>query len=239
MTPTGKLLFLGILVTTFASFAGQVVHAQPAGLTLEEWNRCIDEGQTRYGLDPDIQSACEARIIAGKKRQPQSVTPPRKTQNETQTSSKPAAKKTPPLSEEAKLAKKIDDLIASVAKDPDVDPWKKSGSDKKKSSSRAPYADKSCADVKSIGTGPVDWDYTRIYNKCDFPIQVITCYYDEGEPQNCYPARISQYGTSSTIQPNASAPSVTTSRTPQWRVRYFVCNMQGVENNSKLCMLPG
>lgn len=238
MKPAAKILFCCILIASCTAITLPVARAQPASLTSEERWRCVDEGQTRYGLDPDIQNACEARILAGKKRQSQTEKPPKKTKSEAQSNSKSAPKKAPPLSEEATLAKKIDDLISSVAKDPDVDPWKKSESDKKKTSSRAPYADKSCADVKSVGTGSVDWDYTRIYNKCNFPIQVITCYYDDGEPQNCYPARISQYGTSSTIQPNASAPSVTTSRTPQWRVRYFVCNMQGVENNSKLCMLP-
>lgn len=134
---------------------------------------------------------------------------------------------------------KLSKLQNQAAADKSLNPWTDKPVEKKTASQsgRAPYADNSCVDIKVAGSG-ITWDSTKLINKCSFPIQVLTCYYDKGERQKCDSFKQRFWGTSSTIAPSGSTGSVSSSKRPGFGVRYFVCDMSGVKNHSKLCLLP-
>ncbi|KAB2675763.1 hypothetical protein [Brucella tritici] len=116
---------------------------------------------------------------------------------------------------------------------------KKSKANKNENDTQAPYADSKCAQIKPrANRGLVDWDSVAITNTCKFPIEVITCYYDKGAENKCTLSNTGAWGSPGRIQPGGKIASVSDTRTPQWKVKYVVCNMSGVNNHSKLCLLP-
>ncbi|WP_406872290.1 hypothetical protein WHT83_20925 [Aminobacter sp. P9b] len=138
----------------------------------------------------------------------------------------------------AERYQKTKKLETKAAVDSSLDPWADSPSKKaKKSDGRAPYADLSCVDIRRTGSG-VSWDMTRLTNKCGFPVQVLTCYYDKGERQKCDGYKSGRWGTSDTIKVGSSVASVSSSKRPGFGVRYIVCNMSGITKHEELCLLP-
>ncbi|ANL87100.1 hypothetical protein [Rhizobium phaseoli] len=129
---------------------------------------------------------------------------------------------------QARMRQAEKDAVASenaATKSDLANPWANKGGKKKpKTDDLATYADKSCADFKVAGSG-VSWDYTKISNRCSFPIKVLTCYYDKGEGSKCGTYKAGQWGQSDTIKPYASTAGVSSSKRPGFGVRYIVCNM--------------
>lgn len=122
-----------------------------------------------------------------------------------------------------------------------TNPWSKpTKADSKSSSSggRAPYADASCANFVQKSKAKIDWDFVNIKNKCGFPIQVLMCYYMQGEESKCNKPKVG-WGTTSTIPPGGETVSLATTRSWPYRIKHIVCNMAGVKNHSHLCLRPG
>ncbi len=140
---------------------------------------------------------------------------------------------------QAERSRKLSALQQKASVDKTLDPWANGGTktSKKKSDGRAPYADLGCVDIKSVGSG-VSWDLTKLTNKCSFPIVVLTCYYDKGQRQKCDDYKGGRWGTSNTISAHSSVAGVSSSQRPGFGVRYFVCNMSGIKNHEKFCLLP-
>ncbi|MBP2235252.1 hypothetical protein J2Z31_001744 [Sinorhizobium kostiense] len=109
---------------------------------------------------------------------------------------------------------------------------------KTKDDGRAPYADGKCAFLKQRSRSKIDWDYVTIKNRCNFPIQVLTCYYMKGEEGKCDPSRKSSWGTSDMIKAGGQTAGVSSTKSWPFLVKYFVCDMTAVKNHSKLCLLP-
>ncbi|KAB2655063.1 hypothetical protein F9K94_21130 [Brucella tritici] len=122
-----------------------------------------------------------------------------------------------------------------------ANPWAQNRNAPKKDTDtgRAPYADSKCAQIKPrANRGKIDWDSVAITNTCKFPIEVIACYYDKGAENKCTFSNTGAWGSPGRIQPGGKIASVSDTRTPLWKVKYVVCNMSGVKNHSKLCLLP-
>lgn len=135
-------------------------------------------------------------------------------------------------------ARKLREAESQAASDKSLNPWAGQEARKEpKTDGRAPYADKSCVDIKVAGSG-ISWDSTKIFNKCSFPVQVLTCYYDRGDSSKCQSYQAGLWGTSDTIKPRGATSSVSSAKRPGFGVRYIVCNMSGITNSSKLCLLP-
>ncbi|MDS7594871.1 hypothetical protein [Agrobacterium tumefaciens] len=128
--------------------------------------------------------------------------------------------------------------IASAANDPSPRPAATRPVSNKPATSgnRAPYANDACVKFNQRSRGKIDWDYVDLTNTCNIPIQVLTCYYLNGEESLCN--QRSRWGVSDTIQPRAKSVGVSSTRTFPFKVRYFVCDMSGVTKHSKLCLLP-
>jgi hypothetical protein len=109
-----------------------------------------------------------------------------------------------------------------------------------KMESKAPYGDSSCATFKpSKNRGKIDWDALKVGNKCSYPIQVLSCYYDVGDEKRCAPASgLGSWGLSGTIRPGTEQSDVATSRKWPWKVTAFVCNMTPRKHNYMNCVLP-
>ncbi len=101
---------------------------------------------------------------------------------------------------------------------------------------QAPYANDDCVAFKQRSRGRIDWDYVDVINKCNIPVQVVMCYYMLGDERKC--AGKSAWGTTSTIGSRGKTVSVSDTRSHPYKVKYFVCDMSGVRNNSKLCLRP-
>lgn len=119
---------------------------------------------------------------------------------------------------------------ASGAKKP-----KASSDTKTTASGRAPYADPSCVEFKPSGSG-ITSDNVSVTNRCSFPIQVLHCFYRQGESSKCHPSTGNRWGTTSTIAPGGRTISIAYQE--EWDVAYYVCNMSGVKKSSKLCLRP-
>jgi len=141
----------------------------------------------------------------------------------------------------AERYQKLKKLERQASTDSSLDPWanapSKKSNEEKKSDGRAPYADKNCVEIRRAGSG-ITWDSTRLTNKCAFPIQVLTCYYDKGEQSKCDNYKGGSWGTSNTIKAGSSTLGVSSSKRPDYGIRYFVCNMSGIKKSEKFCLLP-
>jgi hypothetical protein len=141
----------------------------------------------------------------------------------------------------AERYQKLKKLERQASSDSSLDPWanvpSKKSKEEKKSDGRAPYADKNCVEIRRAGSG-ITWDSTRLTNKCAFPIQVLTCYYDKGEQSKCDNYKGGSWGTSNTIKAGSSTLGVSSSKRPDYGIRYFVCNMSGIKKSEKFCLLP-
>jgi hypothetical protein len=104
--------------------------------------------------------------------------------------------------------------------------------------SNAPYTDRNCVLFKPApNRGAIDWDWVNVTNRCPYPIQVIACYFDVGEEQNCLPGGKGSWATVH-IEIGQTKTSIATSRRLPWQVRGIVCNMTPKPNNRLLCVLP-
>lgn len=187
---------------------------------------CVDEAQTRYGLDPDLLQACMDRKAAQKRVNKPSPPPPPRVETQ-----KPAEPSGPSLSERRQMT---ETMQSKAEKDKNLDPWSKKSPATAKSG-RAPFASRECAKFNQRSTGAVDWDYVTITNTCSVPIQVIMCYHTAGQDGVC---KTKTWGTSDTIQPGKSTTSVADVRSHPFQVKHMVCDMSGIKNHEKSCLKP-
>ena len=186
--------------------------------------QCVDEAQTRYGLDPDLHKACMDRKEAERRTNRPSPRPPARVE-----APKPAEPSGPSLSERRRIT---ETMQSKAEKDANLDPWSKKPA-LEKNSGRAPLANRECAKFNRRSTGAVDWDYVTITNECSVPIQVVMCYHMAGQEGVC---NSKTWGTSDTIQPGKSTTSVADVRSHPFQVKHIVCDMSGIKNHEKSCL---
>ena len=146
------------------------------------------------------------------------------------------AETSPSTEDQKRIAQQVVELRKYWADDNSLNPWKHlSAKTENPVDDRAPYAPSSCVEFRRIGSG-ITADNVGIFNKCSFPIQVLHCFHTPGQVSKCPVRGSGSWAVSSTIGPGNS--SIGIAPMPTWDVAYYVCNMAGVQNYSKLCLRP-